>query len=151
MSLWKQRFSHKHRLLENQNGLEVRRLGESQWRHRLAMGPWASHSTCCHLPCTLSGQLSSARCRDDLNSLQRQNGTHSTTGAWGVGVSAATARGGRGHLQAETAFWTHDSLPEHLSLEQGPVPPCSGTFVRIPLVPAPVTLAEKPLRWRSGA
>lgn len=29
---------------------------------------------------------------------------------------------GEGHLQAETVFRTHDSLPERLSLGQGPVP-----------------------------
>lgn len=28
---------------------------------------------------------------------------------------------GKGHLQAETVFPAHDSLSEHLSLEQGPV------------------------------
>jgi len=60
-------------------------------------------------------------------------------------------RGGGGHLQAETASRTHDSLPEHLSLEWGPVAPCSGTSLRLPLVPALVTLAEKRLRLRSGA
>lgn len=44
---------------------------------------------------------------------------------------------------------TQDGLPEHVFLEQGP--PCSATSVRIPLVPALVTLAKRQLRQRSRA